>query len=292
MNPQVFAEFLSRQGHRIIKTRSSFWYDVQPGFYFYFPYHRLITPDKEELNQLFWKNHCIGMRYFTPMDAVGKSSYMIVCSDRNYDLDFIDAKYARRQTRRGLDHFQIRDICFQELFEIGFPLVQDTLVRQNRKPTTWRQKKWKQYCLATEGLPGFEAWGAFQDDNLASFMVTFQMEDHFTILHHSSATEYLRLYPNNALVFTVTKLKLASPTVNVVSYGPQSLDAPESLDKFKFRMGFQMAPMKQKIMFNPLISLFMSGFTQNFVSNISRLRPGSDFFRKLDGIIRFYREAS
>lgn len=292
MNPEVFAEFLSRQGHRIIKTKSSFWYDAQPGFYFYFPYHRLIKPDKEELNQLFGKNLCIGMRFFTPLDSIGKNSYMIECSDKSYDLTSVDANYARRQTRRGLDNFEIKRIDISELAMSGYSLVKDTLIRQNRNLGSWTKKKWQKYCLATQGLSGFEAWGAFSGSNLASFMIAFQMDDYFTILHHSSSTEYLRLYPNNALVFYLTKLKLESSQVSVVSYGPQSLDAPESLDKFKFRMGFLMAPMKQRIEFNPIIRPFVNRFTYKCVRKFSELRPKSDILRKLDGIIRFNFEAS
>jgi hypothetical protein len=142
---------------------------------------------------------------------------------------------------------------------LGNPLNHDTLSRQERDPGAWNEQKWREYCEAADGLEGFEAWGAFSDKSLASFMVTFQMEDVFTILHHSSATEYLRFYRNNSLVYFVTQLKLSQPDVHAVSYGPQSLDAPESLDTFKFRMGFQKMPMKQAIVFNPLIRPFICG---------------------------------
>jgi hypothetical protein len=68
------------------------------------------------------------------------------------------------------------------------------------------------------------------------------------------------------------------------------LDAPESLDKFKFRMGFCKKPMKQKFVFNPLISPFVTGFTHKCVQRISAAKPENDIFRKLDGIIRFHLE--
>jgi len=122
-------------------------------------------------------------------------------------------------------------------------------------------------------------------------MIGFQMEDHYTILHQSSSTEHLRLYPNNALVFTVTKLKLALPEVNAVSYGPQSLDAPESLDTFKFRMGYQQRPMKQRIVFNPLIKPFVGSSLHRCAKFALRAKPRSDTLRKFEAIIRFYREA-
>jgi hypothetical protein len=292
MTPDRFAEFLSRLGHRIVETKSCFWYNAQPGFYFYFPYHKLITPSAEELNCILWGRHCIGVRYFTSMDQVGKESYTIVCSDKNYDITSVDAHYARRQTRRGLENFSIRQIEFKELAKIGFSLNVDTLIRQSRDPRTYEEKEWQNYCLAAGGLEGFEAWGAFLGDTLASFIVTFQMEDHFTILHQSSASKYLQSYPNNALVFFVTKLKLALPEVGSVSYGPQSLDAPESLDTFKLRMGFQKRPMKQTIVFNPLVRPFINGFSHKAIHGLSTFRPNSDVLRKLDGIVRFYREAT
>jgi hypothetical protein len=292
MTPEIFAEFLTRQGHRIVQTGSCFWYDAQPRFYFYFPYHRLISPASQELERILWGEKSIGVRYFSPMHQRGHESFTIVCADKNYDLSCVDPHYARRQTRRGLEHFEVRQIEFKELARLGLDLNRDTLIRQGRDPRTYEEKKWKLYCTSAEGLDGFEAWGAFKGNDLASFMVTFQMEDHCTILHHSSETSSLPLYPNNALVYFVTKMKLALPEVNCVSYGPQSLDAPESLDTFKFRMGFQKRPMKQTIVFNPLLRPFVNGFTHQCVQRISGLRPESDTFRKLEGTIRFYREAA
>jgi len=61
------------------------------------------------------------------------------------------------------------------------------------------------YCKATQGLDGFEAWGAFTGGRLATFLIGFQMEDPFTILHQGSASESLHLYPIHALLFAVTK---------------------------------------------------------------------------------------
>jgi hypothetical protein len=292
MQSEAFLEFMARQGHRIVKTDSCYWYDAQPGFYFYFPYHRLISPSEVELNHLLMGEPCIGARYFTPMDHIGKESFMIVCADKNYDITSIDAHYARRQTRRGLEHFEIRQMEFKALATLGISLNLDTLIRQGRAPHRNEEKAWQLYCSSAEGLDGFEVWGAFLGNKLASFMTTYQMEDHCTILHHSSATEYLHLYPNNALVFYVTKFKLASPEVNSVYYGPQSLDAPASLETFKFHLGYQKRPMKQTIVFNPLVKPFINGLSHKIIQRLSASKPDSDTFRKLEGIVRFYREAT
>jgi hypothetical protein len=289
MKPEIFAEFLKRQGYHIIQTESCYWYNAQPGFYFYFPYHRLITPSEQELKKILWGEHCIGMRFFSPMESAGKSSYLIVCSDRNYDLRSVDGK-SRSQTRKGLENFEIKQFGINELAHLGNALNYDTLTRQKRDPQILSEKKWLQYCSAAEGLDGFEAWGAFSDGKLASYLFGFQMEDHFTILYQGSATEYLRLCPNNALVFTVTRQKLLIPEVSAVSYGPESLDAPESLDTFKFNMGYSKRPIRQRIVFNPLIQPFIGQPLHKLVQGAARMRKESDTIRKIEGIIRFYRE--
>jgi hypothetical protein len=213
---------------------------------------------------------------------------MIVCSDKNYDITSVDAKYARRQTRRGLENFQIRQLDFLELADHNCINI-DTLIRQGRKREIWTERRWKRYCISANGLSGIEAWGAFYENNLAAFIVAYQMDDYFEILHHSSATEFLHLYPNNALVFSLTKLKLSSTEINHVSYGPQSLDAPDSLETFKFRMGFQKLPMKQGIVFHPFFVPFINDLSYKFIQQIAE-RSSSDFWRKLEGIFHYYRE--
>ena len=215
-----------------------------------------------------------------------------MCSEKNYDFTTIRSATARHEIRKGLKNFEIRQMDFKELATLGIPLILDTLARQGRAPHRQEEKNWRLYCSSAEGLDGFEAWGAFINGKLASFEIGFQMGDHFSLLRQSSASEYLPLFPNNALVFTLTKLKLALPEVNTVSQGPQSLDAPESLDNFKFRMGYQKFPMKQRIVFNPLIRPVIGRTLHKFLRIVIKARPGSDTLRKMEGIVRFYRESN
>jgi hypothetical protein len=243
------------------------------------------------LKKILWGERSIGLRFFTSMEGFGKSSYLIVCSDKNYDITSVAAGDTRRKTRRGLENVEIRQFDFKELARLGHNLNCDTLARQGRDPRLCNESDWKQFCDATEGLDGFEAWGAFTGGKLASFVAGFQMEDHFTLLQQSSATEYLELYPNNALIFEVTRLKLASPEVTAVSYGPQSLDAPESLDAFKFHMGYKKLPMKQRVMFNPLIKPFIGSATQKIVQFAAGIKLKSNELSKLEGLIGFYLES-
>jgi hypothetical protein len=90
----------------------------------------------------------------------------------------------------------------------------------------------------------------------------------------------------------MTRQKLATPGINAVSYGPESLDAPESLDTFKFRMGYQKRPIKQKIVFHPWARPFVGAAMHKFLQFLSNIKSQSDTFRKMEGVIRFYRESA
>ena len=49
MNAEVFADWLAIQGHRVIKTANSYWFDQGPRAFQAFPYHHLINPGEREL---------------------------------------------------------------------------------------------------------------------------------------------------------------------------------------------------------------------------------------------------
>ena len=67
MNADIFAEWLRRQGHRVARTESSYWYDQGPRVYQAFPYHWLISPDDLEITELIRQHGALALRYSTPV---------------------------------------------------------------------------------------------------------------------------------------------------------------------------------------------------------------------------------
>jgi hypothetical protein len=279
MNVAQFAEFWRIQGYKVIKTKSCYWYNPHPFFFMSLPYHRLVTPLRSELVRVLLGGPAIAVRFPTLPGGTGKEGGLFICSDRNYDLSSLHQK-ARNQTRRGLEHCVVERIDFAYLAEHGHELNVETFQRQGRDPQTITEQQWRRYCEAASLMPDFEAWGAFVRGNLAAFMVTALVEDCFSILHQSSSPDYLGYYPNNALVFTVTKLKLSCPEVGYVSYGLKSLDDTAGLDHFKLRMGFKLKPFKDCVVFNPALKPFLSLGGYRIIKWIAHQRPESDLWRK------------
>jgi hypothetical protein len=56
-------------------------------------------------------------------------------------------------------------------------------------------------------------------------------------------------------------------------------------------MGFTKKQMKQRVVFSPILKPFANSITYKLVQTFSNIKPSSDTWRKLGGIIQFYLEA-
>jgi hypothetical protein len=99
-------------------------------------------------------------------------------------------------------------------------------------------------------------------------------------------------YPNNALIFSVTEEMLVRRRVREVTFGLESLEPVAPLDQFKFSMGFERKPLRQRIVFRPSLAKLLR---QSSVRSLVRrwtAQPGERavFWRKAAGILRFAEE--
>lgn len=285
MKVSSFAEFWRLQGHQVIETDNCFWYDVQPFFFMSLPYHWTVSPSPVELRQVLLGGPAVALRFPDgARDQEEKDGGIFLCSEEEYDLYTLHKK-ARNQTRRGLEDCRIEQVEFDYLADNGHDVNVDMFSRQERAPDTITRQEWRRYCDAAGQIPGFEAWAAFVDDRLVALMVTALVEDCLNILHQSSRTEALEYYPNNALIFTVTQRKLSSPEVGVVSYGLKSLEDNPGLMRFKERMGFELKPFHEGIVFNPILRPFLRVGGRQLIDWMARRRPESDLWRKASSTV-------
>lgn len=289
MNPDIFAEWFRRQGLQVTRTASSWWVKLGMRTYQAFPYHWIIQPEERELDELLRKNLAVALRYSThPSASEGMQSYHAVFEGESYGFDQL-GKWARKNVRRGLKNCSVEQIGFDELARTGWNLQQDTLDRQSRNPSITLEK-WRTMCHTAGDLPGFTAWAAFANESrqLAASVITFQMDDWVYMLYQQCCSEMLNLHANNALAFEVTTGVLADGNTKGILYGLHSLDAPPSVDEFKFRMGYVRKPVKQRVKFNKLISPAINSFSYSALKRLSSVLAGNETLSKAEGVCRFY----
>ncbi|MDZ7292063.1 MAG: hypothetical protein ONB44_05900 [candidate division KSB1 bacterium] len=285
MNLEIYSEFLKTIGKKVIPGDGYLWCQVGGGFYHCFPVHQPIHPSKQQLTKVFWGGPAIGVRFSTDaMTNGGKASFVYLCEKGAYGLDLLSANQ-RSKVRRGLKHCQVGQITEAEYFcSQGWSLHAETLKRQGRLAKADR-RNWKRTANCLGHFAGLEVWGAWFEEALAAFVLTFQVEDCVHLLTFRSADQYLRYYPNNALIYTVISEMLSREAVRLVSFGEESLQGLESLDAFKTGMGFRKQPMVQKIILNPFVSPAVNGLTKQLICTMNKRNPQSVFWRKALGVV-------
>lgn len=287
MNAEVFAEWLRRQGHRVYRTTSSYWYDAGPRVLQAFPYHWLIKPDEKEIRELMLKHGIIALRYSTPLDfPKGMVSYHVVLH-KPYELEMLRSQ-ARNGVKRGLQCFKIEQISFEQLGSEGWVLQQDTLERQDRL-RSMTQGEWERLCHSAEGLPGFEAWAAISNNKeLAGAVIICRIDDVFNVPYAMSHHRFLANHVNNAIFFSVSHEMLRREGVSGVFFTVQSLDAPAQVDEFKFRMGFEPRAVRQCVDFHPFLNPFATDTVHGLIQKLLQRDRSNPRLAKAEGMLRFH----
>jgi hypothetical protein len=227
----------------------------------------------------------VAVRFFSSADTRGGvESFHVVCDRKDYGLDTL-SKWARKNVNRGLRNCEVKQIHFGYLAAEGFQLQMDTLKRQKRTLKV-TPEWWHSLCSAAKDLPGFDAWGAFIGEKLVASVITFEMEDWAYMLYQQCLTEYLSSHANNALSFVVTKNLISRENVHQILYSVESLDAPPSVHEFQCRMGYYRKPVKQRVVFNPVVAPLVNRLSYKAVRWIMTKRPEQGFWSKVGGLMR------
>jgi hypothetical protein len=286
MTPDIYAEWLRRQGQSVVRTASSYWHSDGWRVYQAFPYHWLIQPSEAELREFMGQHRVLGLRYSMPGNNGGGETgrYHAVYTGETYDFDCLSA-WARKNVRRGLRSCIVEPISFARYVEEGWELRVDTLKRQGRSVRESRDDWRRRYSSAAD-LAGFEVWAAQIEGRLGATVVTFQMDGWGYMLYQQCHRDYLQAHVNNALSFVVTQNFNRRPNIRGIFYGMRSLDAPASVDEFKFRMGYEARPVRQQVAFHPYLAPLMNRFTHHLAKAAVALRPASHWLAKAEGMLR------
>jgi hypothetical protein len=213
-------------------------------------------------------------------------SYHVLYEYEGYRLKDLPKK-ARYDVRKGLSVAGVEPISFERLASQGWRLRWETLLRQGRTQAE-SQADWCRLCLGAKDLPGFEAWAAIAEGKLVAALIAFTCESTFSILYQQSLTDYLSFGVNNALAFEVSSQALRRADIQRVFYGLHSLDAPPSVDQFKFRMGFTAKPVRQRVVIHPWIQQLANPISHALLRAGCKLLPGNNTLSKAEGLLRFY----
>lgn len=287
MDAAAYARFLEAVGHRIVRAGSIHWYEVSTRFYMCAPPNFTVSPSDEELRELFRKTHAVGARFAAPLAGPGRMSYQIVCDDAGYGLETLSSNN-RSKVRRGLKRCRVEATAMADIAVHGMRAHEDTVGRQGRDGVLGGER-WARFFEVAARTEGFEGWGAWVDDQLAAFLISVSFADSVEFLLARSRNDLLGAYPNNALIFTVAEEMLARRKLREITFGLESLEPVGPLDQFKFGMGFTQRPVRQRIVFHPLLRgpLGISAVRDGLLRFAESRSERGVFWRKAAGLLRF-----
>lgn len=288
MNAEIFAEWMSRRGHRVFRTASSYWYEAGPHVLQAFPYHWLISPSEEEIHNLTVSHGIISVRYSALLNSpVGKISYHIILHNP-YNVEMLRPQ-VRNDVEHGLDHCRVERISFERLATEGWTLQRDTLDRHRRLKSMTREE-WEQLCHSASDLPGFETWAAFSEGELAAAVIICQINDTWCMPYTLSHGNFLKDHVNDALFFTVSCNLLSRENAEGIFLTVQSLDDPSAVGDFELRMGLVPRPVRQIVDFHPWFRPLATTATHKLCKSLLQINHQASVLTKAEGMLRFYIE--
>ena len=254
MDLAVYANFCAAIGYKVLETPHSVWIGRSYGFFNRMPLYVTTPPQEEELAFLFRQQRILGINYATETGCKGKLSHNYFVRDHNYSVKNLN-KNCQRNVLKGLNSCQVRPMSFDELYRLGMPLNLDTLSRHGRADKLFSNvDHWKRLCRAGEELEQVEAWGAFAQGELGSYIITTQQGPVVSVLYSHSRTRLLASHTSPALYFFMIQTLMQRPGIEAVYNGAEWLTTSRGLDRFKQGMGFIAEPVVFVTRLRPLVN--------------------------------------
>ncbi|HDR7514042.1 GNAT family N-acetyltransferase [Bacillus mobilis] len=247
MQVEDYIRFLRESGEKITEIEGDYYLELRKNFYESIPPHRVVKSNKKPRNS-------IGVRYTTDQGNVVNNEF--ICDVDSYNLNTLHSK-ARNQTRRGLENCEVREITIEDVRERGLEINRSVLGRQGRMgPEKLSSLEgWNEYLEIIKKYDDIQVFGAFVEGKLCAYTLVIKLENYAYLYHPMSDSAYLKYYPMNALIYTVTQNYLDSHPNGFISYGLESLKGLKSLNTFKERMGYRRREIKRNVNLNPLINV-------------------------------------
>jgi hypothetical protein len=195
--------FFANAGFKVHRTANAGWYEAGPRFLLGVPTHMPLAIDAAEAREALRATGALGVRYVSARPTEGAESWQMLASGVDYDLEKFSGN-TRSKVRRGLKNNEIRRISGDELMRTGEQAFLDTVKRQGRADR-YGIDRWHALLRAADADSGIEIWAAWHEGVMAAYLLTMVFADNCELYEARSRDDTLKHYPNNALIYQVTR---------------------------------------------------------------------------------------
>jgi hypothetical protein len=124
------------------------------------------------------------------------------------------------------------------LIEHGYECyLADAATYPGGRPDT--REEFRQDLLPKVGLEGCDVWAALAEGRLVGYLFCYEIDGAVIISVWKSDPAYLKLRPNNALIFAMTRYYLVERRDSYVTNGARNLFHPTRVGEFLENMGYR-----------------------------------------------------
>jgi hypothetical protein len=275
MQLDEYLNLLESQGVAAIETENCSWQQIGPRGFITAPGCFPVSVRGSDIRMMFLRG-ALFLRVIEPESQIQSEHerWHRYVAEPPYDLDHLGKK-ARNQTRRGCENCEVRRVSFEQIVEEGVQANIDTHQRHGLSDETSDDAvaEWKSKTREYARWPDVRAYAAFVsglDHEMAAFLISILVGTSWFISVHRSTNEGLSHYPNNALIFEATKDLLNDWQGELVINGIESLEENEGLRRFKTGLGFQLEPVRHRLLFHPLVQPLLNQSAKSLVIKMSR----------------------
>jgi hypothetical protein len=278
--------FFETAGFAVRRTANAGWYEAGPRFLLGVPTHCAVTIDQAEAREAMRALGALGVRYITSDARAGRESWQMTARGADYDMAAFSGN-TRSKIRRGLKQNEIRRVSGAELKTAGEQAFLDTVSRQGRADR-YPVERWHRLLDAADATDGIEIWAAWREGHVAAYLLIMLFEGSCEFYEARSRDDSLRYYPNNALIYTLTKEILVERAVAQITFGIEGLEELDSLDAFKLAMGYEKKPVRQHVVFHRAIQTALAlPPVRGVLSTLAGRPNGSSLIRRVQALTSF-----
>lgn len=237
--------------------------------------HTIQNINRNKVKEAISKTNALLAHWTTDWDRTQSEWWWTCCDMKNYDLEIINNPTGRRGIRKGLAFCSVKRMEPATFCELTYNIYYKSLLAYKiRKSEIISYEHYEEKILRQSTYKGFEMWGAFVNEKLASYAICLLIDDVVSLGSTKSDPEFHKYFPNNALFYHITKHYLNERGVSYITNGPRTLLHSTTINDFLIRMGYRQVYGRLNIELSQYAKLLIK-------SGIGRGIQHLDFLAKL-----------
>ncbi len=228
------------------RYKNVLWSDDIP----WLPENRLLRPlslphtiqeiHHKNVKDLISKSGALVAYWSDKWDSTESAWWWTSCDDKEYGIEKIGDKRGRRDVRKGLRECIVRRLNQEDFVDLSYRIYSDSYdAYKYHDLRNFTKDQYREYIFNKGEYEGYELWGAFVGDIMASYASAVVM-DGAVLLESAKSDPGLQQHcPNNALFYRMTEHYLRERGKLYITNGPRTLLHPTKINDMLIRMGYR-----------------------------------------------------